>query len=63
MQVSSTVAYQYNPATPAMEALATEFVEVLRRSRVRVYGMIVSPAARSASAFADAFRFRDKHRG
>jgi hypothetical protein len=63
VQVSSAVAYQFSPATPAIEALTTEFVQVLRRSRVRVYGLIVSPAARSASAFADAFRFRDKDRG
>ena len=63
VQVSSAVAYQFSPATPAVEALATEFVEVLRRSRVHVYGLIVSPAARGARDFADAFTFRDKNRG
>lgn len=65
VQVSSAVSYQFSPATPALEVLTTEFVDVLRQSRVNVYGLIVSPAARSARDFADAFKFRDKdkHRG
>ena len=63
VQVSSTISYQFSPATPALEALVTEFVEVLRQSRVRVYGLIASPSARSVRDFADAFKFRDKHRG
>ena len=63
VQVSSSISYQFSPATPALEALVTEFVEVLRQSRVRVYGLIASPSAHSVRDFADAFRFRDKDRG
>ena len=63
VQVSSAVTYQFSPATPDLETLVSEFIDVLRRARVRVYGLIASPAARSVRDFADAFRFRDKNRG
>jgi hypothetical protein len=63
VQVASAVCYQFSPATSELETLVTEFIAVLRNSRVRVYGLIASPAARTARDFADAFRFRNKHRG
>lgn len=58
--VGSTVGYRFSPATPELEALVTAFVDACRRSRVRIYSLIVSPSTRSMRDFADAFRFRDK---
>lgn len=40
VQVSSAVTYQFSPATPDLETLVSEFIDVLRRARVRVYGLI-----------------------
>jgi hypothetical protein len=60
VQVASAVSYQFSPATPALDALATEFVDLLRGSRAHVHGLLASPSARSARDFADAFKFRKK---
>jgi hypothetical protein len=44
VQVASSVRYQFNPATPELDALVTDFIGVLRSSRVCVYMLIGSPA-------------------
>jgi hypothetical protein len=44
VQVASCVRYQFNPATPDLDALVTEFIGVLRSSRAWVYTLIGSPA-------------------
>lgn len=49
---------RYQPATPALEALAAETEAIYARSPDAVRRMIVSSVSGDLTAFADAFRFR-----